>query len=77
MPTNTKTTNILTINGMKCNNCAGRVEKEIRSLTGIYEATIDLTAKTATVTYDATKMDIQRIAEAVEHLGHGYEVVKD
>jgi copper chaperone CopZ len=77
MTTSTKTTSILTIDGMKCNNCAGRVEKEIRSLTGVYEAAIDLTAKTAAVTYDATKVDIQKIAAAVEHLGHGYQVIKD
>lgn len=77
MTTNTKTTSILKINGMKCHNCASRVEKEVRSLAGVYEVTVDLTAKTAAVTYDAAKIDPKSMAAAIENLGHGYEVIKD
>ncbi len=53
---NTKTTSILKINGMKCHNCAGRVEQEVKLLAGVYEVAVDLAAKTATVTYDAPKL---------------------
>ncbi|WP_312198569.1 heavy metal-associated domain-containing protein [Anaerospora hongkongensis] len=77
MTTNTKTTSILKINGMKCHNCAGRVEKEVRSLAGVYEGTVDLAAKTVKVTYDAAQIDPQSMAAAIENMGHGYEVIKD
>lgn len=74
---NSKTTDILRINGMACRNCAGRVEKGVSSLAGVYEVTVDLAAKTATVTYDKAQLDTQKIAAAIENLGHGYEVIKD
>lgn len=72
MTTNTKTTSILKINGMKCHNCASQVEQEMKLLTGVYVA-VDLTEKIATVTYDAA----QSIALAIENLSYGYEVIKD
>ena len=76
MTTNIKTISILNVNGMKCHNCVGRVEKALRSLAGVYEVTIDLDAKTATVTYDGTKIDTEGMSTAIENLGHGYEVIK-
>lgn len=68
------TTSVLKINGMKCENCAGRVKKAVQSLAGVNEVAINLEAKTATVTYDASQIDPAGMASAIENLGHGYEV---
>jgi Copper chaperone len=75
MTTDNKTISILRINGMKCHNCAGRVEKELRLLTGVYDVTVDLEAKTATVTYNAAQVNPVSMASVIENLGHGYEVI--
>lgn len=39
----------LTINGMTCGHCKGRVEKALSELEGITKAEVDLAAKTATI----------------------------
>lgn len=77
MITKTKTTDTLKISGMACQNCAGRVEKTISSLAGVYTVTVDLAAKTATITYDPAQLGIPQIAAAIHNLGHGYEVFQD
>lgn len=77
MTTNPKTTDTLKINGMACQNCVGRVEKGISSLAGVYTVTVDLAAKTATVTYDPAQIGIPQIAATISSLGHGYEVFQD
>lgn len=62
------------INGMACENCAGRVEKALGALPGVSEVIVDLAAKTATVTYEPSRTDMKIMAAAIEDLGHGYEV---
>lgn len=74
MATSNNTTNILKVNGMKCHNCAGRVEKEVRSLVGVYDATVNLNGRTVAVTYDPAKVNLEDMAMAITNLGHGYEV---
>lgn len=75
MIANTKMTTTLKIDGMKCHNCTGRVEKTISLLAGVDKVTVDLAAKTATLTYDAAQINLSSIVAAIENLGHGYEVV--
>ncbi len=45
--TNTKT---LVVEGMTCSHCSGRVEKALKSVSGVADAQVDLEKKTATVT---------------------------
>jgi copper chaperone CopZ len=74
MTTSNNTTSILKVNGMKCHNCAGRVEKEMRSLVGVYDATVNSDGKTVVVIYDASKINLENMVIAIRDLGHGYEV---
>ena len=60
----------LTIEGMMCAHCSGRVEKALSALDGV-TATVDLDAKTATVTLSAPVADdvlVKAVTDA------GYEV---
>lgn len=61
------------VNGMKCQNCAGHVEKAIQSLAGVNQVSVDLARKTVTVKYDASRTSLKNIVDAIED--QGYEVV--
>ena len=42
-------TKVLTVEGMMCTHCQGRVEKALAGVKGVKNVTVDLEAKTATV----------------------------
>ncbi|BCV23103.1 copper ion binding protein [Moorella sp. Hama-1] len=62
----------LQVEGMSCNHCKMSVEKALKNLAGVTDATVDLGAKTARVTYDSSKVDIEAMKKAVS--AAGYEV---
>ncbi len=67
----TTMTKTMTIEGMMCTHCSGRVEKVLNDLEGV-SATVDLQGKTATVTCEASVTD-EVLRKAVEDAG--YEVI--
>ena len=62
-------TKTITIEGMMCMHCSGRVEKALNAIDGV-TATVDLAAKTATVTGDVTDEVLRKTVEDA-----GYKVV--
>lgn len=64
-------TRTLTIEGMMCTHCSAAVEKALNALPGV-SATVDLSAKTATVTADPS-VEGAALRAAVE--AAGYRVV--
>lgn len=62
-------TKTITIEGMMCMHCSGRVEKALNAIEGV-TATVDLAAKTATVTGDVTDEVLRKTVEDA-----GYKVV--
>ena len=67
----TTMTKTMTIEGMMCTHCSGRVEKALNAMEGV-SATVDLQAKTATVTCEASVTD-EALRKTVEDAG--YEVI--
>ena len=63
----------LSIHGMTCAACVRRVEHGLKDLDGVHEAAVNLATEKATVTYDPSFLDLERIPGKVEDLG--YEVV--
>ena len=63
----------LLIEGMMCNHCKMTVEKALGAVPGVTAATVDLAAKTATVTLDADVAD-EALFSAVK--AKGFEPVK-
>jgi len=61
----------MTIEGMMCTHCSGRVETVLNALEGV-SATVDLAAKTATVTLSAEVSD-ELLRKTVEDAG--YQVI--
>ena len=62
----------LGIGGMTCANCVGRVERTVRKLPGVLDASVNLTTEKASVTYLPDAVTVARIGEAIE--GAGYSV---
>ncbi len=65
-------TKTLTIEGMSCNHCKGRVERALKELDGVESAVVDLEKKTATVEISGDVSD-DVLKAAVEDAG--YDVV--
>src|SRR5579871_2016684 len=60
----------LTIQGMHCAACVGRVENAFRRVPGVKEATVNLLAERATVTFDPHQAALDDLIAAVEAAGY-------
>ena len=65
---------ILKINGMKCTGCSQRVEKALKNMDGIEDASVNLESRTANITYNKDDISYQEICETILDLG--FEVEK-
>ena len=59
----------LLIEGMACDACASRVEKELRGIDGVQRATVDFASSRARVVFDPARVTPERIDETVDTLG--------
>lgn len=64
----------LKITGMSCNHCKMAVEKALKGLDGVLDATVNLEEGVAEVSYDAGKVGATEFQKAVEEAG--YQVVE-
>ena len=62
----------LPVAGMTCAACVKRVEKTLKGLPGVQEATVNLSAGKAGVVYDPEACTLPQMQEAIEEIG--YEV---
>jgi len=58
------------VKGMTCGHCKMTVEKAVRSLEGVSDATVDLEAGSLTVSFDQDRMELDRIKKAVAEAGY-------
>jgi copper chaperone len=63
------TTLTIAIDGMTCGHCLRTVDGALRSLPGV--SVEHLKVGSATVTFDETVIDQERIAQAIEDAGYG------
>jgi Cu+-exporting ATPase len=61
----------LPITGMTCASCVRRVEKALKKVPGVLDATVNLAAEHATVTYVPSSAGWNEIKDAVEQAGYG------
>ena len=59
------------ITGMSCAACQAHVTKSVQQLEGVFDVDVSLLANTMTVKYDDSKLDPQKIADAVSKAGYG------
>ena len=63
---------ILKIGGMTCANCVKTIEKALKKLDGIIDATVNLSAEKAYVTYNSNIVTISEMKKAIEAAGYQY-----
>jgi Cu+-exporting ATPase len=58
------------VEGMTCAACVNRIERYLRKVEGVEEATVNLATKTATVRFDPERVDLERLRAAIEAAGY-------
>ena len=58
---------------MTCSACSSRVEKAVSKLEGIGKASVNLLTNSMQVEYDETKLNEEKIVQAVVDAGYGAE----
>ena len=61
--------------GMHCATCALTIEKKLKNLQGIKEATVSLAAEEGIVKYDKTRLRLKEVVKAIREVG--YDVYKE
>ncbi len=64
---------ILKVEGMSCSHCKAAVEKALKATPGVYEAVVDLSKKTVSISHDPVLADHGLLAKAINDAG--YDVV--
>lgn len=68
-------TSHLAITGMSCAACSARIERVLRALEGVAEASVNLAAESASVTYDPAVLRPAALIQAITEAGFGAQVV--
>ncbi len=61
----------LPITGMTCAGCVRNVERALKKTEGVDEATVNLATERASVEFDASAVDVNRIIQRVQDAGYG------
>ncbi|MDR1630567.1 MAG: copper ion binding protein [Oscillospiraceae bacterium] len=67
-------TSVIKVEGMSCQHCVKAVEGAVGALAGVASVSVDLLAKTATVTHDPVKAPLELIKTEIED--QGYDVAE-
>jgi len=59
------------VTGMTCSACSARVEKAVRTVTGIEEVSVNLLKNSMTVSYDEGRTSAEEIVKSVVNAGYG------
>lgn len=72
--TGTKKIN-LSLSGMHCASCAGIIERSIKKVSGVSQASVNFSAEKALVTYDSSRAQVADLIAAVKKVGYKAEEV--
>ena len=61
---------VLTLEGMTCASCAMRIEKGLKKVGGVKDASVNLATEQATVTYDPALTNLEQMVQKVEAVGY-------
>jgi Cd2+/Zn2+-exporting ATPase len=70
------TTGIFFVSDLDCADCAAKVEKAIKRLEGVAEATLSFATGKMKVTYNTTQVEPSRIVKIISGLGYKVEIGK-
>src|SRR5437764_10822172 len=58
------------LEGMTCASCAMRIEKGLKKVPGVLDASVNLATERGTVTYDTSQVGIEQMVQKVEAVGY-------
>ena len=61
---------VLALEGMTCASCAMRIEKGLKKVPGVKDASVNLATEQATVTYDPTQTGLEQMVQKVDTVGY-------
>src|SRR6266487_2144858 len=61
---------VLELEGMTCASCAMRIEKGLKKVLGVKDASVNLASEQATVTYDPTQTNLEQMIQKVDAVGY-------
>ncbi len=61
---------VLALEGMTCASCAMRIEKGLKKLPGVKDASVNLATEQATVTYDPSQTGPEQMVQKVDAVGY-------
>ena len=59
------------ITGMTCANCVATVERSIKKVPGVQQATVNLSSERATVEFDPSVANLTAMTDRVKKAGYG------
>ena len=66
----------LPITGMTCANCAANIERGVKKLKGVAEASVNFAAESASVSFDTNQLQLQDLIENIHNSGFGVTTAK-
>lgn len=66
---------IIPVTGMTCANCALNIERALRKLDGVEDASVNFASEQASVLYDEEKLDSKNIVKAINDAGYGVSTI--
>jgi Cu+-exporting ATPase len=61
---------VLDLEGMTCASCARRIEKGLKKVPGVKDASVNLASEQASVTYDSMQTNLEQMVQKVEAVGY-------
>src|SRR5438128_12101439 len=61
---------VLALEGMTCASCAMRIEKGLKKVPGVKDASVNLATEQATVTYDPAQADVEHMVQKIDAVGY-------
>ena len=61
---------VLALEGMTCASCAMRIEKGLKKVPGVKDASVNLVTEQASVTYDSMRTNLEQMVQKVEAVGY-------
>ena len=66
----------LPITGMTCANCAANIERGVKKLKGVAEASVNFAAENAAVSFDPQQLQLKDVIEKIHNSGFGVSTAK-
>ena len=66
----TESRTVLALEGMTCASCAIRIEKGLKKVPGVKDASVNLATEQATVIYNSTQTNLEQMVQKVEAVGY-------